>query len=79
MEPLAQAAVKTEKYNQLSAELRLFQLSVLLRKLDNMESLKQTLEARKATAADFFSHQAAILSSREAEAVQVQHRLDELS
>ena len=79
VEPLAQAAVKTEKYNQLSAELRLCQLSVLLRKLDNMESLKQTLEARKATAADFFSHQAAILSSREAEAVQVQRKLDQLA
>ena len=79
VEPLAKAAAKTEQYNELSAELRLCQLSVLLRKLDNMESLKQTLEARKATAADFFSHQAAILSSREAEAVQVQHHLDELS
>ena len=79
VEPLAQAAVKTKKYNQLSAELRLCQLSVLLRKLDNMESLKQTLEARKATAADFFSHQAAILSSREAEAVQVQRKLDQLA
>ena len=36
VEPLAKAAAKTEQYNELSAELRLCQLSVLLRKLDNM-------------------------------------------
>ncbi|MDY4920968.1 MAG: AAA family ATPase, partial [Phascolarctobacterium sp.] len=34
VEPLAQAAAKTTKYNELSAELRLCNLSVLLRKLD---------------------------------------------
>ncbi|MGM9570097.1 MAG: chromosome segregation protein SMC [Phascolarctobacterium sp.] len=79
VEPLAKAAEKTARYNELSDELRLCQLSVLLRKLDNMESLKQTLEARKASAADFFSHQAALLSSREAEAVQVQRELDQLA
>lgn len=79
VEPLAKAAEKTARYNELSDELRLCQLSVLLRKLDNMESMKQTLEARKASAADFFSHQAALLSSREAEAVQVQRELDQLA
>ena len=79
VEPLAKAAEKTTKYNELSEELRLCQLSVLLRKLAQMESLKETLEARKATAADFFSHQAALLSSREAEAVQVQRQLDQLA
>ena len=56
VEPLARAAEKTTKYNELSEELRLCQLSVLLRKLAQMEGLKETLEARKATAADFFSH-----------------------
>lgn len=79
VEPLAQAAAKTSKYNALSEELKLCQLSILLRKLDNMESIKESLEGRKATAADFFSHQAAILSSREAEAVQVQRELDQLA
>ena len=79
VEPLAQAAAKTSKYNALSEELKLCQLSILLRKLDNMESIKESLERRKATAADFFSHQAAILSSREAEAVQVQRELDQLA
>ncbi|MGM9529708.1 MAG: chromosome segregation protein SMC [Phascolarctobacterium sp.] len=79
VEPLAKAAEKTTKYNELSEELRLCQLSVLLRKLAQMESLKETLEARKATAADFFSHQAALLSSREAHAVQVQRQLDQLA
>ena len=79
VEPLAKAAEKTTKFNALSEELKLCQLSILLRKLDNMESLKASLEARKATAADFFSHQAAVLSSREAEAVQVQRELDQLA
>ena len=79
VEPLARAAEKTTKYNELSEELRLCQLSVLLRKLAQMEGLKETLEARKAAAADFFSHQAALLSSREAEAVQIQRELDELA
>ena len=79
VEPLAQAAAKTSKYNALSEELKLCQLSILLRKLDNMESIKESLEGRKATAADFFSHQAALLSSREAEAVQVQRELDQLA
>ena len=79
VEPLAQAAAKTSKYNALSEELKLCQLSILLRKLDNMESIKESLEGRKATAADFFSHQAALLSSREAESVQVQRELDQLA
>ena len=79
VEPLAQAAAKTSKYNALSEEFKLCQLSILLRKLDNMESIKESLEGRKATAADFFSHQAALLSSREAEAVQVQRELDQLA
>ena len=79
VEPLAQAAAKTSKYNALSEELKLCQLSILLRKLDNMESIKESLEGRKATAADFFSHQAALLSSREAEAVQVQRELYQLA
>ena len=79
VEPLERAAEKTTKYNELSEELRLCQLSVLLRKLAQMEGLKETLEARKATAADFFSHQAALLSSREAEAVQIQRELDQLA
>ena len=79
VEPLERAAEKTTKYNELSEELRLCQLSVLLRKLAQMEGLKETLEARKATAADFFSHQAALLCSREAEAVQIQRELDELA
>ena len=79
VEPLAKAAEKTTKFNALSEELKLCQLSILLRKLDNMESLKASLEASKATAADFFSHQAAVLSSREAEAVQVQRELDQLA
>lgn len=79
VEPLAQAAAKTSKYNALSEELKLCQLSILLRKLDNMESIKESLEGRKATAADFFSHKAALLSSREAEAVQVQRELDQLA
>ena len=79
VEPLAQAAAKTSKYNALSEELKLCQLSILLRKLDNMESIKESLEGRKATAADFFSHQAALLSSRETEAVLVQRELDQLA
>ena len=79
VEPLAQAAAKTTKFNGLSEDLRLCQLSILLRKLDNMESVHATLLARQQTAADFFSHQAALLSSREAEAVQVQRELDKLA
>ena len=79
VEPLAKAAEKTTKFNALSEELKHCQLSILLRKLDNMESLNATLQARKASAADFFSHQAALLSSREAEAVQLQRELDKLA
>lgn len=79
VEPLAQAAAKTEQFNALSNQLRQCQLSVLLRKLDNMEELQASLQARKQSAADFFSSQAALLSQREAEAVQVQRELDKLA
>ncbi len=79
VEPLAQAAERTAKFNSLSEELRLCQLSVLLRRLDNMAEERITLEARKQTAADFFSHQAALLSAREAETMQLQRDLDRLA
>lgn len=79
VEPLAQAAAKTEQFNSLSKQLRQCQLSVLLRKLDNMETVQAALSARKQTAQDFFSSQAALLSQREAESVQVQRELDKLA
>lgn len=79
VEPLAQAAKKTEQFNKLNEEYKLCQLTVIIRKLDNMESLSEDLQARKNTAADFFSYQAALLSQREAEAVQVQRELDKLA
>ncbi len=79
VEPLAQAAAKTKRYNALSEELRLCRLSVLLRKLDNMAAIRAKLSAEKQAAADGFSQQAAILSGREAEAVALQRQLDRLA
>ena len=79
VEPLAQAAAKTEQYNKLSEELRLCRLTVLMRKLDNMADANAALIAKKDAAADAFSAQAAVLSRKEVAIVQLQHELDKLA
>lgn len=79
VEPLAQAAAKTQRYNALSEELRLCRLSVLLRKLDNMAEVQAELKAKKQAAADAFAAQAALLSGKEADAAVLQRQLDKLA
>ena len=79
VEPLAQAAAKTQQFNELSEALRRCRLSVLLRRLDALEETGNELQAKKEAAASAYSEQAAKVGSMQAEAVQVQQELDKLA
>ena len=79
VEPLAQAAAKTQQFNELSEALRRCRLSVLLRRLDALEETGNELQAKKEAAASAYSAQAAKVGSMQAEAVQVQQELDKLA
>ena len=79
VEPLAQAAAKTQQFNELSEELRRCRLSVLLRRLDALEATGRELQAKKEAAASAYSEQAAKVGSMQAEAVKVQQELDKLA
>ena len=79
VEPLAQAAAKTQQFNELSEELRRCRLSVLLRRLDALEKTGRELQTKKEAAAGAYSEQAAKVGSMQAEAVNVQQELDKLA
>lgn len=79
VEPLAQAAAKTQQFNELSEELRRCRLSVLLRRLDALEETGRELQTKKEAAAGAYSEQAAKVGSMQAEAVKVQQELDKLA
>ena len=79
VEPLAQAAAKTQQFNELSEELRRCRLSVLLRRLDALEETGRELQTKKEVAAGAYSEQAAKVGSMQAEAVKVQQELDKLA
>ena len=79
VEPLAQAAAKTQQFNELSEELRRCRLSVLLRRLDAMEDTGNELLAKKQAAEAAYSEQAAKVGSMQAEGVKVQQELDKLA
>ena len=79
VEPLAQAAAKTQQFNELSEELRRCRLSVLLRRLDALEEKGRELQTKKEAAAGAYSEQAAKVGSMQAEAVKVQQELDKLA
>ena len=79
VEPLAQAAAKTQQFNELSEALRRCRLSVLLRRLDVMEDTGNELLAKKQAAEAAYSEQAAKVGSMQAEAVKVQQELDKLA
>lgn len=79
VEPLAQAAAKTQQFNAFSEELRLCRLTVLLHKLDNMQAINNKLLAQKDEAANEFAQQAAAYSSKQAELAAIQRDLDKLA
>lgn len=79
VEPLAQAAAKTQQFNAFSEELRLCRLTVLLHKLDNMQSINNKLLAQKDEAANKFAQQAAAYSRKQAELAAIQRDLDKLA
>lgn len=79
VEPLAQAAAKTQQFNAFSEELRLCRLTVLLHKLDNMQSINNKLLAQKDEAANEFAQQAAAYSRKQAELAAIQRDLDKLA
>lgn len=79
VEPLAQAAAKTQQFNELSEELRRCRLSVLLSRLDALEETGRELQTKKEAAAGAYSEQAAKVGSMQAEAVKVQQELDKLA
>lgn len=79
VEPLAQAAAKTQQFNAFSEELRLCRLTVLLHKLDNMQAINNKLLAQKDEAANEFAQQAASYSRKQAELAAIQRDLDKLA
>ena len=79
VEPLAQAAAKTQQFNAFSEELRLCRLTVLLHKLDNMQTINNKLLAQKDEAANEFAQQAAAYSRKQAELAAIQRDLDKLA
>lgn len=79
VEPLAQAAAKTQQFNAFSEELRLCRLTVLLHKLDNMQAINNKLSAQKDEAANEFAQQAAAYSRKQAELAAIQRDLDKLA
>ena len=79
VEPLAQAAAKTQQFNAFSEELRLCRLTVLLHKLDNMQAINNKMLAQKDEAANEFAQQAAAYSRKQAELAAIQRDLDKLA
>ncbi len=78
MGPLAIAAEKTRKYNELSEQQRMIRLSLLARKLSGMREQGELLENKKAQAQADYAEQTAKLSSQQAYATKLQLDLDEL-
>lgn len=76
--PLSLAAEKTTQYNALSKELRQCRLTGFMRKIDSIEEVRKQLDEKKAVLEKEFSEQSAILSTKEAEAAQLQLELDKL-
>lgn len=79
VEPLAKAAEKTHQYNKLTEDLRLCRLSVLLHKLDAMEAENKALQEKKNSFTDEYARQAAVLSTHQAEAADLQRNIDRLA
>lgn len=79
VEPLAQAAAKTKRYQELNEEQRRCRLAVLLRRLAEMAAVTAKLQEKKLAAEQAFAQQAALLSSKEAEEVALQQQLDKLA
>ncbi len=76
--PLAVAAEKTRKFNELSEQLRLTRLAVLSRKLSGMREQGEVLEQKKAKAQADYAEQTVKLNNQQAEATRLQLQLDEL-
>ncbi len=79
VEPLAQAAEKTRHFNELNEGLRSCRLSVLLRRLDEMEAMTRELIAKKEAAGDAYAKNAAGLSQQRAAQVALQQDIDKLA
>ena len=79
VEPLAQAAEKTRQFNALSEDLRRCRLSVLLRRLDEMEAKTRELNAKKEAAGNEYAARAAGLSKQRAAQALLQQELDKLA
>ncbi len=79
VEPLAQAAEKTRHFNELNEGLRSCRLSVLLRRLDEMEAMARELIAKKEAAGDAYAKNAAGLSQQRAVQVALQQDIDKLA
>ncbi len=79
VEPLAQAAEKTRHFNELNEGLRSCRLSVLLRRLDEMEAMARELVAKKEAAGDAYAKNAAGLSQQRAVQVALQQDIDKLT
>lgn len=79
VEPLAQAAEKTRRFNELNDALSRCRLAVLLRRLDEMEQITRQLNAKKEAAGDVYAAKAAELSKQKAIQVVLQQELDKLT
>lgn len=76
--PLEQAAKKTKQYNDLSEQVKLCRLSILLQKLAQMRKTNEILTNKKLIATDAFAKHTAIYSSMQAETVLIKQNLDKL-
>ncbi len=79
VEPLREAAAKAEEFNSLSARLRGVRLTALLRKVDNIQSLREKSARQKAALEDRSARAAAELAAKEAAAAGARQNLDALT
>lgn len=79
VEPLAQAAEKTKQFNSYNESLRECRLAAILKRIDEMEAVTSTMQAKKAAAEQGFAEQSAKLSSKQAQAAALQQELDRLA
>lgn len=71
VEPLAQAAAKTKRYNDLTADLKLCRLTLILHKMQNMEDINAKLLSQKVSANDNLIKQSTLYANKQAEAALV--------
>ena len=79
VEPLRLAAEQTRKFNLLAKELRVCKLTQFVHKIENIENIRQKLNAQDAELENKVLERATAVSTQEAECSALQMELDKLS